>query len=259
MKLTIAQDAHSQVRTLLLATLLTLLLSWFVPFGGLITYPFRIFVTFIHEGAHALAALITGNSVHSLTVAVDGSGAVLSTSRSVWAGLFVSSAGYLGAMAFGALLLMVIRRTVAARKVLVSLAVYIAALTIGFGLVSPLAHRSAPGFFTLVAGILLTVGLAAAARYAPPRIGAFLVSFLAVQCVVNALSDLRNVFFLSAGTEVFTDARNMADATGIPAVVWSAMWIVLALALLALSLRAYAAKTSEGSPVEETAGALPRV
>jgi len=50
------------------AVLLSIAL-WFIPFAGILTYPFRIFVTFIHEGGHALVAVLTGNTVSSLSVA----------------------------------------------------------------------------------------------------------------------------------------------------------------------------------------------
>jgi hypothetical protein len=59
MKVKIAPDARPQVRTLLIATLITLAL-WFIPFASVLTYPFRLFVTFIHEGGHALAACLNG-------------------------------------------------------------------------------------------------------------------------------------------------------------------------------------------------------
>ncbi len=259
MKLNIAHDARPQVRTLLVAALVTLALWWIVPFGGILTYPFRIFVTFIHEGGHALAALLTGNSVESLTVSMDGSGEVYSRGGSVLAQMFISSAGYLGAMSFGALLLLLIRRTIAARIVLVGSAMLVVALTIGFGLFSPLLNWSLPGLFTLFAGVLLPVGLLAAARYAPPRVATFLVGFLAVQCVLNALFDLKTVFLLSAASNAHTDAENMQMATGIPSIFWAAMWIGLAFLILSLSLRAYSVSRSapnqpdlpfEDSPLE---------
>lgn len=239
MKINIAHDARPQVRTLLLATLLTLALWWVVPFGGALTYPFRIFVTFIHEGGHALAALVTGNSVESLSVSMDGSGEVYSRGGGLFAQMFISSAGYLGAMAFGALLLMLIRRTIAARVVLVGSAALVVTLTIAFGFFSPLLHWSLPGLFTLTAGVLVPVALVAVARYAPPRVAAFLVSFLAVQCVLNALFDLKTVLLLSAGSNVHTDAENMQLATGVPSIFWAVMWIGLAFVILSLSLRAY--------------------
>ena len=68
----------------------------------------------------------------------------------------------------------------------------------------------------MLAGTLLTVGLVAVAKYASARVATFFVSFLAVQCVLNALLDLKTVFFLSSpfAPSVPTDAVNMANATG---------------------------------------------
>src|SRR5215213_9393849 len=98
MKLSISPDARPQVRTLLVATLITLAL-WFIPYAEILTYPVRIFVTFIHEGGHALAAVLTGGSVMSLSVHTDASGLTQTTNG----GLIVSSAGYVGAMIYGVL------------------------------------------------------------------------------------------------------------------------------------------------------------
>lgn len=132
MRIKIAHDARPQLQTLLLATLLTMAL-WFIPFADLLTYPFRIFVTFIHEGGHALAALLSGNHVRSLSVALDASGETYTTRGGFISDFLVSSAGYLGAMAYGALLLWLIRRTVAARVVLLASAGLILTLTIAYG------------------------------------------------------------------------------------------------------------------------------
>src|SRR5215208_96357 len=140
----IAHDARPQVSALLLATALSVLL-WFLPYAEFLTYPFRIFVTFIHEGGHALAALLTGGSVHSLTVSVDGSGEVYSASGGVVSRLFVSSAGYLGAMTFGALLLWLVRLRVKARAVLAASGVLILLLTVFFGFLAPVWNLSLPG------------------------------------------------------------------------------------------------------------------
>ncbi len=247
MRYKIAHDARPQVTTLLWATALTIAL-WFIPFANVLTYPFRIFVTFVHEGGHALAALLTGNSVQSLSVSMDGSGEVYSTTGGLLSQMFVSSAGYLGAMLFGALLLLLIRRTVAARLVLAGAAALILAVTIFFGLLAPLWNVSLPGLFTLVAGVALPLGLFAVARYASAKVATFLVGFLAVQCVLNALFDLKSVLFLSTFTNAQTDAANMARATGIPETFWAIFWIGVAFLLLSLALRAYA--TSKGKAAQ---------
>src|SRR5213080_4466884 len=246
MKYTLSRGARPQAKTLLFAALISVAL-WFVPFAEILSYPFRIFVTFIHEGGHALAALVTGNSVQSLSVAMNGSGETYTTQGGVFSQMLVSSAGYVGAMTYGALLLVLIRRSVAARLVLVCSAVVVFALTAIFGVVKPLVAGtwgSLGGLpFTLLAGVLISVGLFAVARFASARVATFLVSFLAVQCVLNALLDLKTVFFLSSpfATTVPTDAVNMANATGIPAIIWASIWIAIACGILLLVLRLYVA------------------
>jgi hypothetical protein len=248
MKINISRDARPQVRTLLIATAITLGL-WFIPYADILTYPFRIFVTFIHEGGHAIAALLTGNSVQSLSVAMNASGETYTTKGGLISQILVSSAGYLGATAYGVLLLLLIRRAIAARIVLIGSAALILVLTIGYGLWSP---------FTIMMGLLLSVGLIGIAKYASPRVATFFVSFLAVQCVLNALLDLKTVLFLSSpfAPSVPTDAMNMANATGIPAMFWAVIWIGLSFLLLSMAMRFYAISrhqkaTQQDLPFEE--------
>jgi len=246
MKYTLSRGARPQAKTLLFAALISVAL-WFIPFAEILSYPFRIFVTFIHEGGHALAALVTGNSVQSLSVAMNASGETYTTSGGMFSQMLVASAGYLGAMAFGALMLVLIRRAVGARLILAGSSLLIFALTMIFGLFKPIFSGSLNSLsgvpFTLFAGIVLSIGLFLVARFASLRVATFVVSLLAVQCVLNALLDLKTVFFLSSpfAATVPTDAVNMANATGIPAIIWSLIWILIAFAILLLSLRLYVA------------------
>ncbi len=240
----LSNDARPQAMTLLLAAILSIAL-WFIPFAEILSYPFRIFVTFIHEGGHAIAALLTGNSVQSLSVAMNGSGETYTTKGGVLSQMLVSSAGYLGAMTFGATLLVLIRRSVAARVVLAASSVVVLGLTVIFGVIKPIlagTWGSLAGLpFTLVAGVLLSVGLFAVARFASAKVASFVVSLLAVQCVLNALLDLKTVFFLSSpfAATVPTDALNMANATGIPAIFWAALWIVISVFILVVAVKQY--------------------
>ena len=259
MRYRLSQDARPQAMTLLIAATISVVL-WFIPFAEFLTYPFRIFVTFIHEGGHALAALLTGNSVASLSVATNASGETYSTQGGLISNLFISSAGYLGSMAFGALLLILIRKAVAARIVLLGCGIFIFALTMIFGLFKPIFWMQAwSGIpFTLFAGIVISVGLVLIARFASARVATFFVSFLAVQCVLNALFDLKTVFFLNAGfgTAIPNDAVNMAHATGIPAIFWTVIWIAFALGILWFAMRLYVAGRDKSYqpdlPFEET-------
>jgi Peptidase M50B-like len=242
MRLRISRDARPQAMTLLAAAAISIVL-WFIPFAEVLTYPFRLFVTFIHEGGHAIAALLTGNSVGSLSVAMNASGETYTTQGGLISQTFVASAGYLASMAYGGLLLVLIRKAIAARIVLLGSAVVIFALTLIYGTLAPLftwgALSGIP--FTFIAGTSLSVGLVALAKFASARLAAFSVCFLAVQCVLNALLDLKTVFFLSSpfAPSVPTDAVNMANATGLPAFLWAVIWISLALVILGLAMRIY--------------------
>jgi hypothetical protein len=80
-----------------------------------------------------------------------------------------------------------------------------------------------------------------------------------VQCVLNALSDLKALFALSApfsGLTAHTDAVNMANATGVPAIFWTVAWIGLALGILWFAMRLYVARRESSYqpdlPFEET-------
>src|SRR6476620_8775904 len=129
MKYRLATGARPHAKTLLFSAAISISL-WFIPYAEILAYPFRIFVTFIHEGGHAIAALVTGNSVNSLSVATNASGETYTTQGGVISQVLVSSAGYLGSMAFGALLLVLIRKSVQARIVLLGSGVLVLALTI---------------------------------------------------------------------------------------------------------------------------------
>ncbi|HEV2828492.1 MAG TPA: M50 family metallopeptidase [Pyrinomonadaceae bacterium] len=242
MKYGISRDARPQATVLLTAAVISIVL-WFIPYAEILTYPFRIFVTFIHEGGHALAALLTGNSVASLSIATNASGETYTSQGGALSQMFVASAGYLGSMAFGALLLVLIRKAIAARFVLLGSAALVFALTVIYGLVKPamtgVVSSALP--FTILAGTILSVGLVVIAKYAKARVASFFVSLLAVQCILNALLDLKTVFFMSSpfAPSVPTDAVNMANATGIPAMVWAVVWIGIAVTILGVAMRLY--------------------
>jgi hypothetical protein len=74
----VEQNRNSSLLWLMLATVATLLLMT-VPFASVVTFPIRMFVTFIHEGSHALAALLSGFYVIRMTIHWDGSGLTLTS------------------------------------------------------------------------------------------------------------------------------------------------------------------------------------
>jgi len=228
---------------LLLASLVTLGL-WYMPYSDYLLYPLRLFVTFIHESGHAFAALISGGDVKSLQIHTDGSGVTM-TSEPFWSIWLVLSGGYLGTTLFGASMLQVGRfshvRNVG-KTTLYLIAGYLALVTLLWG------HNP----FTLVAGIVLSAGLFALARFSPPRVAEFLAAFLAVQCCLNALGDLRILLQItSSGQGPDNDALFMSQHYLLPPIFWALLWSAMALGMLTLSLWSYlraAARTTPKNP-----------
>lgn len=255
MQYRIAKDAEPQFTLLLIATIVSVLLwvaSWYIPLVGYVVYPLRLFATFIHEGGHALATILTGNSVQSLTVSPDGSGEVYSLGSGLLSGLLVSSAGYLGTTVFGAGLLAWIRYGFSSRIALYVSAGFVAVMTVIFGFLAPVWNLFATStvgglFFTIISGVFLAAALAAIAKFASLKWANFALAFVAVQCLLNAVFDLLNVFFISATTTMHSDAANMAAATGIPGFVWVLVWMVVSIVMISIGLRVYAVSKNRSS------------
>ena len=257
MKYTLAADARPQVNLLLAATLISVglwVVSWFLPFFGYIVYPLQLFATFIHEGSHALVTFMTGNTVLSLTVSPDASGVVWSQATG-FSALFISSAGYLGATAYGALLLVWMRFGYSSRLALALSAGFVGIMTFIFGFIAPFWNLLAnvtfgSVVFTILSGVVLTAGLLAVAKFASAKWANFALAFLAVQCLLNALFSLKDLFFISTTTNQSSDAANMALATGVPAVLWVVLWIGISIAVITIGLRMYA--SVKGVPANDS-------
>jgi hypothetical protein len=206
----------------------------------------QLFATFIHEGSHVLTALMTGSMVQSLTVSPDASGVVWSRANGWLAQLLISSAGYLGTTIFGTLLLIWLRYGFSSRIALYFAAGFVGVMTLVFGLLFPVFNIFSAQvtfgsvLFTVFSGLCLTIGLFAVARFAELRWADFALAFLAVQCLLNAIFHLKDLFLISTLTNGQTDAANMAMATGIPAIFWVFLWIGLSVLMISVGLRFYA-------------------
>jgi hypothetical protein len=231
-------DVLWQSRSLLLIASAITVALMFLPYSNILLYPLRLFVTFVHESGHAMAAIISGGSVESLTVSPNGEGLTM-TRGTPWFAWLVLSGGYLGTTIFGALLLQVGRLKRwqnAGRATLYAAAAFLLTVTLLWGHSNP---------FTLLAGIVLAALIGGLARFSTPRVADFIASFLAVQCCLNALGDLRILLYLTTNTHVDNDAVFMQQQYLLPAVFWASLWAVMAVIILALALRSYWRGTEE--------------
>ena len=210
---------------LVTASVVSVVLSY-VPFAGFLVYPFKLFVTFIHEGGHALVTLLTFGTVQGIGINLDTSG----TTQSIGGvSLLISSAGYLTSTIYGAMLLLAARSASLVKAGLALSALAVLALTLFF----------VNGFFGWLTGIGIATILVISSAVLSTRAAHFFLSFLAVQCCLNAIYDLRTLFVISAISGQPSDAMNMQRLTLIPAVVWALAWMVVSLVILWVALRGY--------------------
>ena len=255
MRYKLAEDAKPQLWLLLIATVITIAL-WFIPYAEYAVYPVRLFVTFIHESSHALIAVLTGGSVQSLTIASDGSGLTYSAPSGFFGAVLTSSAGYLGTTVAGVLMLYLIRRKFSPNKILTSEGIFVAVMLVVFTIVSPIFNLFtlqvpfSSLVFTIIAGSLLAAALIGLGIYASPSVASFSVAFLAAQCLLNALFDLKTVLMVNApfvGSDMANDAANMATVTHIPGFFWVLVWIGISIVMISLGLRLYAVNKSRAA------------
>ncbi len=197
-------------------------LLWDTPFA----YPIRVFVVFLHEISHGLAAVATGGSIRRIELSPLLGGACHCPGGNAFLTL---SAGYLGSLGWGALLLEAGRR--AGRKAdrvthLVGAAVLI--LTVLF----------VRGWFGIAFGVLFGAGLIVAARSLSWKANRVLLAGLGLTSALYAILDIK-VDVLDR-PHLRSDAAMLADLTGIPTIAWGVLWIGIALVISSrLLLRAF--------------------
>lgn len=214
-------------RTLLiaLAAIALALIAWNLPALDFAMYPLRLFVTFVHESGHGVAALLTGGRFLDLTVMADGSG-VATTAGGARA--LILPAGYLGAALFGAGLFIAANLVRRVRWVSAGLAVLLVLLTLLY------APFLSTGFLV---GLGFAAALGALAWKGGEDFNRLVLMVLAVLVGLNAVLDLTTLVNHSGAS--LGAVRNDAAAFSaeiiplVPGALWALCWAGIAVALLA--------------------------
>lgn len=192
---------------------------WYTP----VIYPLKIFVVLLHEISHAVALIATGGVVDHIALDPREGGVTVGAGGSRFVAL---SAGYLGSLAFGALLVKGAQwRRLAPGTLLGFVGFAVLVLTAlyirnPFGLAFGLAFG----------GVLLFAG-----RRLPPRWSRRFTMALGLTSVLYAILDIKSDIL--DRPHLHSDARMLAELTGVPTVVWGVLWIALALIAAALLIR----------------------
>ena len=238
----VAKGGVHKCRSLGLIVILTVasIMLWDVPSVAWLLAPVKIFVTALHELGHAVACLATGGSVSGLTIVSDNSGHGGLTMCRGGNPFVYDQTGYLGTAFFGCLFILIGRFPLVAKTMLflIGLGIGTASLILmPADLVQP--GSILQGIGSIAWGLTIAAALIWCGLKLRPALAQFLLLFLAVQTALNALTDVWLLIQLSLGlypVSTFSDATNMAEMTHIPAFIWSLLWGLVSLLMLAGTL-----------------------
>jgi hypothetical protein len=228
-----AHLAFFRQRALIMALIAAVIVFvvWNIPALSGVLYPFRLFVTFVHESGHGIAALLTGGEFGRMVVSADGSG-FATTSGGIRA--IILPAGYLGAALFGALLFYLTNTLPFPKTLALVLAVLLGLLTLLYTEFLSLAF---------LVGLGMALALVGLWRFADRGITMLALNFLAIITGLNAVLD---VFMLvrmadvpAAGAIARNDAAAFSEQVApiLPPAGWAFVWALVSLIIVGAAVR----------------------
>jgi hypothetical protein len=216
-------------RRLLLAVLaaVVVFILWNIPQLDFLLYPFRLFVTYVHESGHGTAALLTGGRFAGFEIFADGSGQAITAGGSR---LLILPAGYLSAALFGALLFYFNNRFHRSRVIAVVLGIGLIVYSVLFGHIALLS---------LIIGTVFGVALIALGWKSNDYVNSFVLNILAILTGLNAVLD---VYYLVGNSGIgLGNVRNDAAAFSaevfpLPAAFWALLWSLIAIIMLGIAV-----------------------
>lgn len=206
--------------------LVFILILWNTP----VIKPLKIFTVFLHELGHALMAFVFGYGIESFKVNINESGYILAQSKGWFSSFMIANGGYLGSVLF-AILILCLRQTSFKKYIMGALAIIFLGVTIRFS-----------GFsFALLYAILFAVFVIILYMVDNEKVDNWVIDIMGIASVSYAIYDTfvdtillqLNVYFkILAGwgaEQPMTDAVQLANMTGIPAIVWGLIWLAISL------------------------------
>ena len=187
-----------------------------------VVYPLRVFVVFLHEISHGIAAALTGGRIVAIGLTVDEGGVCVTEGGSRF---LILNAGYLGSLFWGALFLVLSARTRWSREIVGFVGVFVLLVTV-------LYIRS---LFGVLWGLASGAALVLAAVKLSREVTDDLLQAIGVVSCLYAVWDI--------GSDVLTrhaagsDASALGRLTGIPSLVWGLAWVVLSFVVVLAALR----------------------
>jgi hypothetical protein len=235
-------DRPTSRGALLIAVAVSLIVGVFVPFGGMLLYPFTLLATWVHEMGHGLTALALGGGFDSLEIFGDASGLAHTRNAPGAIDALVCLGGLVAPPIVGAIILATARGPRRAQGILIGLSV---------ALVLSLAIwvRSVAGFVAVPLVAAVTIAFV---RYGSPRERMFLAQFLGLRLALDTMGRGMDYLFTSSvtvgGQPRASDIMRVAEGFGGPRFMWSVLVSSLCITFVAVGLLAAWRKGGGVSP-----------
>jgi hypothetical protein len=202
---------------LILITLVVFAL-WRTP----LVFPLKILVIFLHELSHGLAAVVTGGSIEAISLSVQEGGHAITRGGN---GFIILSAGYLGSLLLGVMLLLIGLKTHADRTALGL-----------FGLITLLVTALyIRDIFPLIFCTITGLAMLATAWFLNRPINDFVLRVIGLTSMIYVPYDIFDDTIARSGLR--SDAYMLAEQFGGPTIFWGGLWLVISLAVIAFSVR----------------------
>ena len=216
--------------------LLLIFIAVALLWNTVVMYPLKIFVVFMHEVSHGLAAIATGGEIVSLEVNQNEGGLAKTRGGSRF---WILTAGYLGSLLWGGFILLLAAMTHYDKVISVLIGIGMVVISIGFG----------TKMFTYIFGIGFGVVLILFGLFLPEIVNDWLLRIIGLTSCLYAILDIKSDVL--DRSELPSDARKLSEVTPLPTEFWGILWIVIAIGLTFWFLF-IAGKTSVSTKAEST-------
>lgn len=190
---------------------------WWTP----VIAPVRLFVVFLHELSHGLAAYLTGGKLISFSLVAQEGGLAQTVGGSRFV---ILNAGYLGSLFWGGAIILMASWTKWDKVLSLLIGLATVAITLFF----------ADNRFGLVFGIAFGAALAAAGRYLPEWANDIVLRVIGFTCCSYAILDIIDDVIMRSGLK--SDARMLAELTRVPTIMWGFGWVVISIVAMLIFL-----------------------
>jgi len=178
-------------------------------------YPLKLFVVLLHELSHGTAALITGGKIIKIELSKNLGGKCYTQGGIKF---LVISAGYIGSIIFGGIILVIATKSKYNKKVSFSFGILLFILTVLF----------VRGLFGLLACSLFALFFILAGKYFTNDINKFILKFVGITSCLYAIIDIKEDLIVRTvpGSDAFLMSK---EILALPPIVWGIFWIIIAL------------------------------